>query len=131
MVSTRLFTGIVLVSLILVYLIFDPALYSFFPRCPVYSYLGFYCPGCGSQRALHKLLTGKVAEAAGLNLLVVLYLPLIVVYYLSSIPKCERFHYPVVRLINNKWFIHTTLFIIILFCVIRNINSHTGRYLAP
>jgi hypothetical protein len=40
-----------------------------FPKCPVFSLTGMYCPGCGSQRALHAFLNGNVADAFRQNLL--------------------------------------------------------------
>lgn len=54
---------------------FDPAQHALFPKCVFYVATGFFCPGCGSQRALHALLHGHVGEAFGQNALVVLALP--------------------------------------------------------
>lgn len=54
---------------------FDPAQHAFFPKCVFYWATGLFCPGCGSQRALHALLHGHVGEALGQNALVVLALP--------------------------------------------------------
>lgn len=54
---------------------FDPARHAFFPKCVFYWATGLFCPGCGSQRALHALLHGHVGEALGQNALVVLALP--------------------------------------------------------
>lgn len=48
--------------------LFDPVGGSLpYPRCPVKWLTGWDCPGCGSTRALHALLHGRVAEAWGLN----------------------------------------------------------------
>ncbi|KRF17687.1 hypothetical protein ASG90_04835 [Nocardioides sp. Soil797] len=38
--------------------------------CPS-TLLGFYCPGCGSLRGIHDLLTGHVVESVGHNLLLI------------------------------------------------------------
>lgn len=54
---------------------FDPARHVLFPKCLFYVTTGLFCPGCGSQRALHALLHGHVGEAVGHNALVVLALP--------------------------------------------------------
>jgi len=62
--------AVVIVAVAVVYAVFDPAS-AFFPRCVFRSLTGLECPGCGSQRALHALLTGHPAEAAALNPLVV------------------------------------------------------------
>lgn len=37
------------------------------PKCLFRLLTGYDCPGCGSQRALHALLNGHVAEAWGYN----------------------------------------------------------------
>lgn len=56
---------------------FDPREWSFFPRCPLHLLVGWFCPGCGSQRALHLLLHGDVREALRYNALLVSTLPLL------------------------------------------------------
>jgi hypothetical protein len=54
---------------------FNPTQYGFYPVCYFHAVTGLNCPGCGSLRALHQLLHGHVAEAARLNLLLLLSLP--------------------------------------------------------
>ena len=50
------------------------------PGCPFKATLGVECWGCGLNRAAIALLSGHVAEAARLNALIFVYLPLIVGY---------------------------------------------------
>jgi len=70
---------------------FPPELYSFYPACPVHTYLHFKCPGCGSTRALSALLHGRFAEALRLNaLFVVLVLPLSVIYMVVVCTRAFR-----------------------------------------
>src|SRR5580693_9291812 len=38
--------------------LFDPATSGIFPPCPFRYLTGWYCPGCGSLRAIHQLLHG-------------------------------------------------------------------------
>ena len=45
----------------------DPEETSGFPRCPVFALTGWRCPGCGTARALHAALHGRLAEALRLN----------------------------------------------------------------
>jgi hypothetical protein len=59
----------------LIVFLFDPARHGFYPICYLHAVTGLYCPGCGSTRAIHELLHGDVAEAARLNLLLLLCLP--------------------------------------------------------
>lgn len=59
-------TGIFIAGLLCVYLFIDPAK-SFMPRCIMKQLTGLSCPGCGSQRFVHALLNGHVAEAVSYN----------------------------------------------------------------
>lgn len=127
----KLLLVVVSAALLYIYFTFDPAVNSFFPRCPLFTFTGLYCPGCGSQRAVHHILKGKIAAAAGLNLLVPLYLPLIVVYYTSYLVNATQLHRKLVVLLNKKWFIYGSLLIIVLFGVFRNTQTEIGKYLAP
>ena len=45
------FTGLAVLFFFL-----DPAKHTIFPRCVFNSLTGYYCPGCGSQRAIHSML---------------------------------------------------------------------------
>lgn len=59
--------AIIAAAAILAYLwAFDPS-ESPAPRCIVKMLTGHDCPGCGSQRAIHALLHGRVAEAWHFN----------------------------------------------------------------
>ncbi|MDE6271311.1 MAG: DUF2752 domain-containing protein [Muribaculaceae bacterium] len=51
------------------------------PRCTLRMLTGYDCPGCGSQRAFHALLHGRVAEAWGFNAGVFFAIPLAVCYF--------------------------------------------------
>ena len=60
-------TILIVAAIIVVYYLFNPAQYSFFPRCPSKLITGYDCPGCGTQRAFHALLNGNIAEALHYN----------------------------------------------------------------
>jgi hypothetical protein len=57
------------------YFFWNPSEISFLPICPFKYLTGFYCPGCGGQRAFHHLLHGNFLEAFHSNLLIYLFLP--------------------------------------------------------
>lgn len=57
--------------------IFDPEQGHPHLPCPFHWLTGWHCPGCGSQRALHDLLHGRLAEAFGHNAAMVLSIPLL------------------------------------------------------
>lgn len=61
----------------LVYFV-DPAAGAwFYPRCPLLTLTGLECPGCGSTRAVHRLLHGELGAALALNPLLAVYLPIL------------------------------------------------------
>lgn len=53
--------------LLALYATLEPGQSRLFWTCPLFSWTGWYCPGCGSQRAVHALLHGQVRDAVGLN----------------------------------------------------------------
>ncbi len=54
---------------------FDPSRFAFYPACQFHRLTGLQCPGCGSLRALHQLLHGRLAAAFHFNALLVVSLP--------------------------------------------------------
>ncbi|TDD64698.1 DUF2752 domain-containing protein [Actinomadura darangshiensis] len=60
----------------------DPNEQGHYPTCPFLALTGFQCPGCGSMRTVHALAHGHVQEAFGLNVLTVVMLPLLAVFWL-------------------------------------------------
>lgn len=68
-------TGILGLALALLYF-HRPQGQFFFPRCTFHEATGLLCPGCGSLRAVHALLHGRILEALQCNLLLVLGTPL-------------------------------------------------------
>lgn len=49
--------------------------------CPSVALLGVWCPGCGGLRAVHELATFDVVAALGMNPLVVVAVPVVVVLW--------------------------------------------------
>jgi hypothetical protein len=97
----------------------DPARCSLFPPCPLHFLTGLYCPGCGSLRALHQLLTGNLAGALSLNPLMVLSLPFLALLYFRP------------RLSYSLWLPWLALSVILLYGVLRNIPVWPFCLLAP
>lgn len=56
----------------------DPGVAGHYPGCPFLMLTGWYCPGCGSLRALHALTSGDVSTALARNPLTVLVVALVV-----------------------------------------------------
>jgi hypothetical protein len=112
---------------VLLYFFFD-ARKGMFPHCPFHSVTGFYCPGCGSQRALSALLHGDFLSALQYNILLILFLPLLLYAgYVSFKGQAqERMH-----LWYNPLFGKIVLIVVVSFWVLRNIPSHPFTILAP
>jgi hypothetical protein len=55
----------------------DPNEPGHYPGCPFLAITGWYCPGCGSLRAVHALAHGHLGEALARNPLTVLTLPVL------------------------------------------------------
>lgn len=72
----------------ILYHYFDPTHSEWAPKCPFWLLTGYECPGCGSQRAIHCFLNGRIWEGIQYNYLL---LPsLIYVMVLTIAPKESR-----------------------------------------
>ena len=111
---------VAVISVAWLYASFDPAAEgSWFPRCVFKTLTGFDCPGCGSQRAIHALLHGRLTEALRLNALFVVELPLLLLLGLVALlpGRFGRLR----RLLVSEGFILSLLATIVIFTVARNI----------
>ena len=111
-----------LTALLIVYALFDPQQAGWFPRCPFRVVTGLECPGCGSQRAVHRLLNLDVAGALRENVLLVLSIPYLAAGFILETRKAPgegtlRWRK---RLYGQKA-IYVILAVIMLFWAARNI----------
>lgn len=88
-------------SIFFIYILYkyNPSTSGFYPPCPTKYLLGIECPGCGSLRASHALLHGRIAEAWHLNPMLLLTIPFILLLLFTGI---LRSHNRVLDLIYNK-----------------------------
>lgn len=125
-------TGVVFVVLCFaaVFFVLDPTRSAFFPQCPFYRLSGLYCPGCGSQRAIHSLLHLDFAGVVNHNLL---FLPaaLLLVYHYSYTWMNKIFGYGLPNLLYKKATPWAILGAILLFGLLRNLPWHPFSVLAP
>ena len=110
--------------------VFDPATSGVFPPCPLRYLTGWYCPGCGSLRAIHQLLHGNLRAAWALNPLTVVLLPF-VAYGTASYALFEIRGRYLPRLFLPAIWIRALCAVIILFGIARNIPIHPFDLLAP
>jgi hypothetical protein len=109
---------------------FDPATSGVFPPCPVHYLTGFYCPGCGSLRALHQLLHGNLHAAWALNPLTVALLPFVLYSLCSEALRILAGRELPQLFVPAKW-IRALCVVIILFGIARNLPIHPFNLLAP
>jgi uncharacterized protein DUF2752 len=109
---------------------FDPATSGLFPPCPLLYLTGWYCPGCGSLRAMHQLLQGNLGAAWALNPLTVLLLPFLAHGTASYVLFEIRGRHLPSLFLPAVW-IRTLCAVIILFGIARNIPLHPFDLLAP
>lgn len=112
------------------YFSYDPARYPF-PRCPFNLLTGLYCAGCGSQRATHALLHGKLVRAASFNLLAVVSLPLLALGAADQLRTSLTGQPHRSALLYRPWLTWTLLVLTIAFTVARNLPGPVGTWLAP
>lgn len=125
-------TGLLLgfIGLAVLFFLLDPAKHEIFPRCIFNSITGYYCPGCGSQRAIHSLLHLDFAGVVSYNFLFIPAFLLIFYHYLHTV--FNRFFGW--KLPNVFYFSRTPWIIfgvIVLFWILRNIPFYPFSVLAP
>ncbi len=123
----------ILIAIATVYLlILFTSRYPFiFPGCIFHKLTGYYCPLCGSQRALSSLLQGNVYQAVNYNVLFIASVPLF--FYWGILISINAFrrkkvapHFPF------KLSIMIILFtIVIVFWIARNVPFYPFILLAP
>lgn len=123
-----LFTAVTVAGVML--RLFDPATSGLFPPCPLRYLTGWYCPGCGSLRAIHQLLHGSLRAAWAMNPLTVVLLPFLT-YGLASAAIFEVRGRALPQPFLRAVWIRALCAAIILFGVARNLPMHPFDLLAP
>ena len=112
------------------YFSYNPSALSIFPKCPFYSITGLYCPGCGSQRAIHQFLHGHLLEGLKHNFLILILATVLI--YDGTIFLLNHFtKKPLKNLLHQSRITKLILIIILSFWVLRNINFYPFTILAP
>ena len=95
--------AVLLLAAVLLYTETDPESSVLFPKCPFHLLTGLECPGCGSQRAIHSLLNGKIGQAFHYNLLVVIAIPYLGLLAALEIMRHILLHANVSDKTRSKW----------------------------
>ncbi len=78
-IRRAILAGAAVAGLLVLY-VYPPGAGSLYPRCLIHAVTGLSCPGCGTLRALHALLHGRLAEALGWNAWSMAVLAVLAVY---------------------------------------------------
>ena len=121
--------GLSIAGILFLYYRFDPAENILFPKCIFHTVTGLECPGCGSQRAFHQLLSGNIAEAFKYNALVVVSIPYLGLWALltlwkmwsKSVAAKNQIGRAVAGLYHGKA-VYIILFVVIIFWITRNFS---------
>jgi hypothetical protein len=105
----------------------SPDVPGHYPTCPFLALTGYYCPGCGSLRAIHALVRGHVAQAFGYNLFAMTMLPVLGCICGAWLVRSARGQ-PRSRAAHPAW-IWGFAALTVLFWVFRNLPA--GHFLAP
>jgi hypothetical protein len=105
----------------------DPNQSGHYPTCPFLFITGYYCPGCGSLRAVHALTHGDVGAAVGLNVLTVVGIVAATVVWGRWMLRAWRGQ-PRTR-VAPAWTIYLVLGVVVVFWIVRNLTM--GEALAP
>lgn len=112
-------SAVAVAALIFLYGSFDPEC-GFFPACPFKAATGYDCPGCGSQRAIHAILHGRIADAWGHNALMVTLVPISAI--IASVElKRDRISY-LHGFVTSKKVTVTLILTIIVWTICRNLH---------
>lgn len=112
------------------YFFINPQEANFLPECPLHATTGFYCPGCGSQRATHQLLNFNIFGVLQQNVLYLISLWILgyhlIITGINTIFKKQLYNY----IYHPKTPLVILVFIII-FWILRNIPYYPFNLLAP
>ncbi len=117
-------------GMLALYVFWNPSETNIFPKCPLFSVTGIYCPGCGSQRSVHKLLNGQVIEGIRHNYLMAL-LGLVLLYEVFIFFANNVFNKSITNYLHKSKVTLSILVVVLLFWVLRNINLFPFTELAP
>ena len=107
----------------------DPHQGGSYAYCPWLLLTGTYCPGCGGLRAVNDLTNGDLAAAASSNLLFVASLPVLVLWWASTVRDRWQGRVRQVAARRHGMLAVAFLTVALVFAVVRNLPF--GAWLAP
>jgi hypothetical protein len=117
-------------AMLVLFFVLEPGNNSLFPRCIFNSLTGYYCPGCGSQRAMHQLVHLNFAGVASNNFLFIPALIFIGYHYSYKLLN-KKFGLKLPGLFYFKATPWIVFGIVVLFWILRNLPYYPFNVLAP
>jgi hypothetical protein len=105
----------------------DPNEPGHYPTCPFLAVTGWFCPGCGSLRALHALAHGDLGAALARNPLMVLTVPVLLGWWAAWLVRSLRARPR--QWVAPAWAIWAFLALVVAFTIARNLPG--AAFLAP
>ena len=105
----------------------DPNRAGHYPTCPFLAITGYYCPGCGSLRAVHALTHGDVGAAIGLNVLTVVGIVVVTVFW--GLWTLRAWRGTPRTGVAPAWTLYLAVGVVVTFWIVRNLT--VGVALAP
>jgi hypothetical protein len=105
----------------------DPGVAGHYPTCPFLAITGWYCPGCGTLRAVNALAHFDVGTAWARNPLAVVGLAYLLVTWVLWFERTMTGRRP--SWLAPAWVLYVVLGAILMFWVLRNVPGWT--WLSP
>lgn len=102
----------------------------FVPRCPFNWATGYYCPGCGTTRGLHRLLHGDLLGALHANVLMVITVPYLLHQFLAYL-ALNLLGKRLPSIILPPFWVQLLAGFTIVFWIVRNIPVYPFTLLVP
>jgi hypothetical protein len=128
-IASFLFLTSVALCATAVLFLFDPSQSAFYPFCLFHRTTGLLCPGCGSLRALHHLLHGRLGTALHYNVLLISSLPWLA-WFGARVAWARIHHEPAPVPIRPSW-LWAAFVVLVIFSILRNFPFAHGAWLAP
>lgn len=113
----RYVLAVLAVAITAFYFFWNPTEISFLPKCQFKQLTGFYCPGCGGQRAFHEVLHGEFVKAIHNNIFIFIVLPFILLKLIGFFRDSVTTEKLVLTSTQTIYFIIA----IMIFTIVRNL----------
>lgn len=119
--AIRTILTLAIVTVVTLYGVADPATTVWMPKCIFHELTGWRCPGCGSQRLLHALLHGRLAEAWHYNAFIIIFIPVIGALVWVDAMRLKR--PSLYAAVYRPWLFVAVAVAIVLWTVLRNMSG--------